>query len=201
MFKKIYNNMGKPKGFFGRHFLRKMNVHHAELSAWGRGFLNLPEASVILDAGCGGGANIAALLEKFPHSFVHGLDYSEESVALSRKQNAPLLGKRCEIIQGNILSTPYGGGQFDAVTAVEAIYFWKDIVKAFSEVKRILKPNGVFLIVCELCDPSDTHWEEKIDGLKVYSGEMLEPLLKEAGFSSVEIHEKDDSWLAILARK
>lgn len=201
MFKKIYNNMGKPKGFFGRHFLRKMNVHHAELSAWGRGFLNLPEASVILDAGCGGGANIAALLEKFPHSFVHGLDYSEESVALSRKQNAPLLGKRCEIIQGNIHSTPYQNGQFDAVTAVETIYFWHNIVKAFSEVKRILKPNGVFLIVCELCDPSDTHWEEKIDGLKVYSGEMLEPLLKEAGFSSVEIHEKDDSWLAILARK
>ena len=44
------------------------------------------------------------------------------------------------------------------VTAFETVYFWNDLPKAFTEVTRVLKRNGHFLICCELNNPvSYTH--------------------------------------------
>lgn len=53
-----------------------------------------------MDAGCGGGANIAKMLKDFPDSIVDGIDYSEESVSFSRKTNA-------HEQTSNVMSMPY----------------------------------------------------------------------------------------------
>lgn len=76
--------------------------------------------------GCGGGANIAVMLKNNPESIVDGLDYSVESVAFSKKTNAPYIGKRCTIQQGDVSSLPYADSSLDYVTAFETIYFWPD---------------------------------------------------------------------------
>ena len=44
---------------------------------------------------------------------------------------------------------PFEDNTFDIVTAFETVYFWPDIEKSFGEVKRVLKPGGMFLIGCE----------------------------------------------------
>lgn len=201
MVNKYLQNTRKPEGFMGKLLLRGMNMGHAAFSAWAMQFLQCGDGAHVLDIGCGGGANIAKMLRELPRSTVDGIDYSEESVALSQRKNAAYLGKRSTITWGNVEALPYADGVLDAVTAFETVYFWPDLPAAFREVLRALKPGGVFLIGCEMDDPNDTTWTGRIADMKIYSGMQLKEVLGEAGFSSVEIHTAKKTWLCLRAVK
>ncbi|MDY4611408.1 MAG: methyltransferase domain-containing protein [Sphaerochaetaceae bacterium] len=196
------SQFGKPEGFFGRFLLRGMNVGHGPLARWALAQLNLRDDARILDVGCGGGATISRLLSLYPRGIVDGVDYSEASVSLSRKKNVKALGTRCSIVHGDVLHLPFKDGLYDAVTAFETVYFWPDLALAFSEVRRILKPGGIFLIACEMADTTATKWSERIEGLTIYSGGDLQNRLERAGFSVVKLVEKPSSeWVCLVAGK
>jgi ubiquinone/menaquinone biosynthesis C-methylase UbiE len=176
-----------------------MNQGHASLSEWGFSHITLSSDARVLDVGCGGGANIAKLLELVPQGFVDGIDHSPESVAMSKKINKAELGKRCAITLGDVGNLPYADNTFDAVTAFETVYFWPDLENAFVEIRRVLKPGGTFLVVLEASDPSDTTWTDRIDGMTIYSGADLEGRLKKAGFMPVSLHELENGWISMVA--
>ncbi len=50
----------------------------------------------------------------------------------------------------SIESTNYADEQFDAVVAVSVLEFVPDVQKALTEIKRILKPGGVFITICPM---------------------------------------------------
>ncbi len=141
------------------------------------------------------------LLNLCPEGKVYGIDLSEESVSFAQKYNAKHLDKRCFIQQGDVCSLPYKEEAFDAVTAFETVYFWSPVDKALSEVARVLRKGGCFLISLEASDPEQGKmWTERIDGMVVYTADELKQLLFEAGFSSVKtIHKKEE--LHIIAHK
>lgn len=199
MFNKFFQNTRKPQGFLGKLMLRGMNTGHTNLAAWGFSHLTLRAGSHILDIGCGGGANIAKMLKDVPESVVDGLDYSEESVAFSRKTNAAQLGKRCTIHRGDVSSLPYTDHSLDYVTAFETIYFWPDLEAAFKEIKRVLKPDGVFFVCCESDDSDDTTWTDRIKGMTVYRGEDLKERLMNMGYQKVELHRNEKGWICVIS--
>lgn len=198
---RFFQNTRKPEGFLGRMMLRGMNSGHTPLSSWALSFIHPAPNAHVLDVGCGGGANVARLLELCPMGFVDGIDYSAESVAFSKKKNAAALGKRCEIQQGDVGTLPYGAERFELVTAFETVYFWPDLAKAFGEILRVLKPGGQLLLVCEMDDPSDTTWTGRIEGMTIYAGEDLKERLLGVGFSAVRLKRSSKGWIAILAGK
>jgi ubiquinone/menaquinone biosynthesis C-methylase UbiE len=177
-----------------------MNAGHAVISEWGLSHLEVPKDARVLDIGCGGGANIGRLLRMCPDGRVDGIDYSEESVAVSRRKNASALGERCGIRHGSVSALPYEDGAFDAVIAFETVYFWPDIGNDFREVRRVLRPGGVFLICNEACDPTDDTWTSRIDGMRVYSKDGLIQLLCESGFAIAGVYTHKNGWLCIAAR-
>lgn len=201
IFHQILQNTRKPQGFWGRVMLFGMNSGHKSLSAWAMPHLPLAEDAHVLDVGCGGGANLAVLLHRCPGGHADGLDYSAESVAASRRKNAGELGRRCTVTQGNVGAIPFPDGAYDAVTAFETVYFWPDLPRAFSEILRILKPGGRFLLACEMGDPSNTIWSSRIDGLTIYAGEDLKARLEAAGFVHVRLEETKTVWFCIVAEK
>lgn len=201
MFRKLLQNTRKPQGFWGRVMLFGMNNGHKPLSVWAMPHLPLAEDARVLDVGCGGGANLAVLLKRCPKGSADGLDYAAESVAASRKKNAKELGRRCTVTQGDVGALPYGDGTYDAVTAFETVYFWPDLPRAFSEILRVLKPGGRFLLACEMGDPSDTTWSSRIDGLTIYAGKDLKARLEAAGFVHVALEETRNVWFCIVAEK
>ena len=182
MFNKLLQNARKPVGAIGRFLVGTMNGGHAGVHKWGMGFISPKPDWCSLDIGCGGGSNIAYLLRTCPEGRVHGIDYSEASVAVSKKKNAAELGKRCKIVQGSVSSLPYKSGIFDLVTAFETVYFWPDIERDFAEVARVLKQGGRFLVCNELNDPNNTTWTKRIDGMRLYSNADIKALLEGAGF-------------------
>lgn len=198
---RFIQNLRKPEGLAGRLILTSMNFGHATISKWGLSHLHLKKDAHVLDIGCGGGANIKSMLVMCPRGYVEGLDYSEQSVAVSRKKNRADLGKRCNIRQGSVSELPYGDSIFDAVTAFETVYFWPDISSDFKEVYRVLKTGGSFLICNEASDPTDETWTKKIGGMRIYSGEELARLLINAGFIITVNDAQGKGRLCMIAEK
>jgi ubiquinone/menaquinone biosynthesis C-methylase UbiE len=183
----------------GRFVVKGMNVGHSSISKWGLSHLNVAERANILDIGCGGGANIERLLKTYPASQVEGIDYSEESVAISRRKNAKMLDKRCAIRQGDVSALPYESETFDAVIAFETVYFWPDIAKDIREVRRVLRVGGLFLICNDASDPADETWSSRIEGMRVYSEDELIDMLLNNGFSDISCDKNKHGWLCVTA--
>lgn len=198
----FFQNTRKPVGFGGRLMVKGMNSgSHAKLAKWGLSHITIAENARILDAGCGGGANVMSLLAKSPKGHVTGLDYSEVSVAESEKVNQKAIADgRCEIIQGDVSALPFPAETFDLVTAFETVYFWPDPAKTFQGISRVLKTGGTFFI----CNESNGHdrkavkFSKIIDGMELYDAGQLCNLLQQAGFKDIETDAKG-IWLCVRA--
>ena len=166
----FFDNMRKPQGKLGNFQLKSMNKEHTPLSLWGLTHLNIKPEDIILDVGCGGGINIKRMAENAKK--VYGIDYSIESV---------------EIQEGNVKSLPFEDNTFDIVTAFETVYFWPDIEKCFGEVKRVLKPGGIFLIGMET-NGSDNFimkfWKHFID-MEMYTDNEITTFLENNDYSQI----------------
>ncbi len=203
--KKFLANTRKPQGFLGKIMVNGMNRGHARCADWGMDQLKDVSAKTILDCGCGGGRNIAALLSRFPDSVAWGLDYSEISVEKTRKVNAKTIADgRCIVQKGDVAALPFAESSFDLVTAFETVYFWPGLESCFRQVFRVLNPGGSFLILNESdgTDPAGEKWQEMIEGMSLYKEKDLADTLKAAGFVDIQISRYvQKHWLAVIGKK
>ena len=93
LFKDFCNQTRKPEGFLGKLMVNGMNSGHAKLADWGMSVMNGISASHIAELGCGGGRNARELLERYPQATLAALDYSEVSVAKTKKRIRKQLGQ------------------------------------------------------------------------------------------------------------
>ena len=141
----FFENTRKPVGLGGKIMVAMMNIGHSAMAAWGLHFLQLAPDAIVLDCGCGGGANIKTLLKLCPKGKVQGIDYSAVSVEKTRKVNAGAIAAgRCAVQQASVAELPFEAEQFDVVTAFETVYFWPELAQNFREVYRVLKPGDTF---------------------------------------------------------
>ena len=197
---RLFSNCAHPRGAMGRMMLSMMNCWHGPLTNWGLGYVPFQDGWMILDVGCGGGQTLRRLLNRSKGAIVHGIDISDESVAKARKVNAELLDTRVFVRQGSAVELPYADSTFDLVTAVETVYFWRDLPRCFEEVKRVLKPGGRFAILLEVAS-ADCVWTRFVDGMTTYSPEQLKAFLEQAGLCDVEIHRRRPSYATIISRR
>ena len=202
---KYFNQTRKPEGVLGKMMLAGMNSGHAKLADWGMQYL--PELTVAnaVDLGCGAGRNAGELAKRYKGAKVTAVDYSEESVKAAAKYNAKAVkAGTVTVQQGNVADLDLASGVYDLATAFETIYFWPGLEKSFSEVCRVLKPGGTFLITNESdgLDKTAQTFQKIIDGMNLYTAEEITAALKAAGFSNVECtHHKKNPWIAIVATK
>ena len=200
----FFENTRKPVGFGGKIMVAMMNFGHSAMAEWGLRFLQPAPDAMVLDCGCGGGANIKTLLKLCPNGKVQGIDYSAVSVEKAQKVNARAIAAgRCTVQQASVAELPFEAEQFDVVTAFETVYFWPDLPQCFREVCRVLKPDGTFLICNESSGDTDKDekWTEIIGGMTIYSGDELKTFLENAGFCNVQIHKNKMDWLCVTGQK
>ena len=141
----FFENTRKPVGLGGKIMVAMMNLGYSAMAEWGMRFLQPAPDAMVLDCGCGGGANIKTLLKLCPNGKVQGIDYSADSVEKARKVNARAIAAgRCTVQQAIVAELPFEAEQFDMVTAFETVYFWPELAQNFREVYRVLKPGGIF---------------------------------------------------------
>jgi SAM-dependent methyltransferase len=99
----------------------------------------------VLDVGCGSGRAIIHLARQFPTSRCVGYDFSAEGVAAAREeaqaQQAP--NARFEVVDAAAMPDTQA---FDLITAFDAIHDQAKPDAVLANIRRALKPEGVFLM-------------------------------------------------------
>lgn len=99
------------------------------------------ERRTLLDAGCGEGHLLSELFKTNPKACLFGIDITD--VALEKAIN------RCpqaQLIKGSLLKTPFESGFFDVIVCTEVIEHVYEYQALFTELIRILKPQGSLII-------------------------------------------------------
>ncbi len=205
LFKNYVSQTRKPEGFLGKMMIKGMNSGHAKMADWGMEHLKTEALSEIIDIGCGGGRNAGELLRKYPSAKVTAIDYSPLSVEQAAAYNKDAIAQgRCAVQQGDVSSLALEENGYDLATAFETIYFWPGLEQCFTEVAKVLKPGGYFMIVNESdgLDAASQKFEKIIDGMKTYTVDQIEAALRAAGFGKIKTdHHKSKPWITVIARK
>jgi ubiquinone/menaquinone biosynthesis C-methylase UbiE len=186
-----------------------MNSSHSKLTDWGLEHVSVGKGDTILDVGCGGGRTVSKLAAIASEGKVYGIDYSEESVAASKRTNAGVIdGGRVEIRQGSVSELPFSDSMFDLVTGVETHFWWPDLHGDVREVFRVVKPGGTLVLIAEVYGGSKAKTGQLAEkyasrtGMKLLSVEEHRKLLEEAGCSDVRvIEERGKGWICAIGEK
>ena len=101
----------------------------------------------ILDIATGTG-DLAILLSKSNAKRIVGLDLSAGMLEVGKtKVDALGLQNKIEMIQGDSENLPFQDNTFDAITVAFGIRNFENLEKGLSEILRVLKPNGIFVIL------------------------------------------------------
>ncbi|HQF42869.1 MAG TPA: class I SAM-dependent methyltransferase [Ignavibacteriaceae bacterium] len=116
-----------------------------------------------------------------------------EGIEPSKNMREFSLQKGLKVYDGVAENLPLDNDSYDFVLMVTTICFVDDIKKAFAEVKRILKPGGIFIIgLVDKNSPLGKTYEKLKDSNKFYryatfySVEEVRILLEKTGFVNVE---------------
>jgi ubiquinone/menaquinone biosynthesis C-methylase UbiE/uncharacterized membrane protein YphA (DoxX/SURF4 family) len=191
------NQCSKPTGWLGQFTLWRMNPSHSKLTDWGLNHISIENQYTILDVGCGGGRTVRKLAAIATQGKVYGVDYSDESVAATKRTNARSMDLgRVDIRHGSVSQLPFPDGMFDLITAVETHFWWPNLPGDMREVFRVLKPGGALIFIAEIYKGANTiaaKFAEKYasrTGMTLLSVEEHRELCTNAGYSDVQVIEE-----------
>jgi sterol 24-C-methyltransferase len=108
--------------------------------------IGLKPGQVGLDIGCGSGY-IADTVQEHTGAKIVGINISPDQIATARS-NAERKGKLGKLLDFQVGSMndplPFPDASFDAVYVMQAICYVHDPVALMAEVRRVLKPGGLF---------------------------------------------------------
>lgn len=105
------------------------------------------QPETILDIATGTG-DLAILLSKSNATKIVGLDLSAGMLEVGKqKVKAVGLDNKIEMIQGDSENLPFQDNTFDAITVAFGVRNFENLEKGLTEILRVLKPNGIFVIL------------------------------------------------------
>lgn len=151
----------------------------------------------VLDVGCGTGVLLHRLALSYPKAQLFGVDLVREMLAIARRRLPPTV----ELHQASAEQLPFGDEQFDVLVSCNMFHYIRQPIATLREMRRVLRPGGQLLITdwchdyfaCRICDLylhlfSHAH-------IKTYRERECARLLKQAGYSEVEIARYRIDWL------
>jgi len=165
--------------------------------------INLKESKSLVDIGCGTGTLVIFLKEKYPQANITGVDPDLIVLGVARKK-AQKKKLTINFIQSGAERLPFSNKSIDVATSSLAFHHMPLEIKkqALSEIKRVLKNNGIFYLV-DIGKPKTLFWKvlcrlESIVEPKEYLKDNLDGkipmLLKAAGFT---VEDARDQYMGI----
>lgn len=117
---------------------------------WRKDVIKMVQAAkpaTILDIATGTG-DLAIMMAKNTNAQITGLDLSAGMLEVGRKKvEAEGLNNRVTMIQGDSENLPFEDNSFDCITVSFGVRNFENLEKGLSEIRRILKPGGTFIIL------------------------------------------------------
>lgn len=127
-----------------RQQLHSYNINKHDWNEWCFENMRIPEGARVLELGCGNGMLWEKNSGKISDSWEIILsDMSEGMLKTSRERLLDIHG-RFSYKTVDVQSIPYDDESMDVVIARHMLYHVPDLDRALSEIKRVLKPGGVF---------------------------------------------------------
>ncbi len=128
--------------------------------------------TTILDIATGTG-DLAILMTTTTASKITGLDISSGMLEVGKQKIIQKnLSEKIEMVLGDSENIPYSDNSFDAITVAFGVRNFETLDKGLEEILRVLKPNGIFVIL-ETSVPEKTPYKQ---GYRVYTKYIL-PLI------------------------
>ncbi|HXY56597.1 MAG TPA: methyltransferase domain-containing protein [Nitrososphaerales archaeon] len=96
----------------------------------------------ILDVGAGRGDKAAKILRSFPGTDVYAVDPNEKRIADAKRDHPAL---KSSVASAERL--PFSDSYFDKAYSTMALHHFNDLDQALSEIVRVLKPGGSYVIL------------------------------------------------------
>lgn len=105
------------------------------------------KGSLILEAGCGVGAQTRIIAKKNPDSDFISVDLSEDSISEAQKLITSLNINNVEFRQADIYNLSFKDETFDSVIICFVLEHLHNPKQALNELKRVLKKGGVMIAI------------------------------------------------------
>ena len=123
----------------------------------------------ILDIATGTG-DLAIMMAELHPDKVTGLDISEGMLEVGKQKIAKAnLSETIEMVVGDSENMPFEDNTFDAITVSFGVRNFAHLDKGLTEIRRVLKPNGTFVIL-ETSNPTKFPFKQ---GYKFYTAYIL----------------------------
>jgi demethylmenaquinone methyltransferase / 2-methoxy-6-polyprenyl-1,4-benzoquinol methylase len=129
---------------------------------WRRKFVSQLSSSgpdSVLDVATGTG-DLAILIAQRKTEHVTGIDIAENMLAIAKEKSVQKqLQVKLTFAEGDAEDIPFPDETFDAVTVAFGVRNFENLDKGLSEMKRVLKPGGVMMIL-EFSHPVSFPWKQ-----------------------------------------
>jgi phospholipid N-methyltransferase len=157
--------------------------------------------SLVLEAGCGVGAQTKIIATKNPDSNFISIDLSEDSISEARQLIKSLNIDNVELKQADIYNLPFKDETFDSVIICFVLEHLHNPIQALNELKRVLKEGGAMVAIegdhgSTFFYPDSIYAHSAIDcqiqlqrqsGGNSNIGRELYPLFKSIGLDNISI--------------
>jgi ubiquinone/menaquinone biosynthesis C-methylase UbiE len=173
------------------------------------------QSGKILEVGPGPGYIAIEITKLLPKADIVGLDVSCTMVGIATRNSAGAgLKDRIVFQQGNAVQMPFPDESFDFVISSGSLHHWKEPIRIFNEIYRVMKDGGEALIgdlrrdaprqmkdemVAEI-DSRFMRWGLKHSFSEARTREELSEMLSQTRFSDYEVAE-DGAGLTISLKK
>lgn len=193
---KLASQLRCPSGAEAADVAQRMNEANRVLNHKCIDLLQLKAADSLLEIGPGNGAFVTDIINVADDISYTGLDWSLEMVAEAERFNEPLVAqKRAKFLQGSSEQPIFAASSFDKVLSVHTLYFWEKCTEHFAEIRRVLKPGGLFCIAF-----GDRSFMKDLPftpyGFNLYDAAEVSILLRASGFQIVETYQHKESGLS-----
>ena len=167
------------------------------------------EGLKILELGCGDGSLWSQNREKLPGNLSLTLSDISQGMLRDAKRNLGGEDPRFDFQAFDCQNIPFSSETFDMIIADHVLFYCRDLDKALQEIKRVLKPEGVFFCsaygarhmeeIGRLVQDFDSRIILSADKLYEKFGKENGPSILGPYFSKIEWHSYEDSLLVTQA--
>lgn len=160
------------------------------------------KSASVIDVACGTGI-LTCMMANLVNN-VHALDFSTDMLADLQARIIKREIQNIELIHGDGQNLPFKNDTFDNAFSLFGLMFFPDRIKGFSELYRVLKPNGFAVVSSWAPLEKSTLMQATSEAIKaalpdapspransstLENPELFKSEMEAAGFQSVTIHE------------
>jgi SAM-dependent methyltransferase len=155
----------------------------------------------ICEVGFGPGRTLARLAASGAQ--VIGVDVSPDMVTVAARRNAAAIAAgRLRVVEGDGTALPADDDTLDGALSVHCVYFWPDPAAVLTEIRRVLRPGGRFVLALR---PGEHPLPARFDPT-IYRPPATDELtgwLHAAGFSDIRVERRPRpatvAWVVTIA--